>query len=244
MRLFLFDVDGTLAESGQQVSEKMREMLNRFQNERDIHLGIVGGGTFLKIQEQTRGIVFHHIFSECGTVYHKKTIKIYEKNLRHHHLFPTIQRLVRKAMRFISQTDYPISGHFIDLRVGIVYISLVGMQASPEERHSFLIYDKQLHLREQLIQILRSECNQEINILEGGSVGISVFPSEYDKVQVMSVLLPLGYDQIHYFGDKFSNDGNDYKLLNHPNVIGHPVRSPEDTYKQLSDLLSDDKRIN
>lgn len=61
-------------------------------------------------------------------------------------------------------------------------------------------------------------------------VGIGLYPREYDKVQVVECIRG-DYDEIHYFGDKYETDGNDYHLLHHELVIGHKVDSVEDTYK-------------
>ena len=41
------------------------------------------------------------------------------------------------------------------------------------------------------------------------------------------------YTEIHYFGDKYTNDGNDYLLLNHEFVIGHRTDNPTQTYDFL-----------
>jgi phosphomannomutase len=234
MKLLLFDVDGTLTESGHTLSEEMKKVLVHIQTQQDVHLGIVGGGVFSKIYEQTKDVYFHHIFSECGTVYHRDGQKIYEKNIRHHKTFRKIQELIKCALAFLSTVDYPISGHFIDMRHGFVYISLVGMQATQQERQDFIVHDTRHHIRHTLLQKLRHEIPDEsIQVLEGGSVGLSLFPSEWDKVQVMDVLMFMNYDEIHYFGDKHSPDGNDFLLLHHPHVIGHPVTSVQDTKHQL-----------
>ena len=70
-QLLLFDVDGTLCESGKIISSKMVNILNNFKKY-GIKIGIVGGGTFEKILFQLNNLVFpDFIFSECGSVYHK-----------------------------------------------------------------------------------------------------------------------------------------------------------------------------
>ena len=44
------------------------------------------------------------------------------------------------------------------------------------------------------------------------------------------------YDTIHYFGDKYLDNGNDRLLLNHDDVIGHPINSPEETLSVLQSI--------
>lgn len=71
--------------------------------------------------------------------------------------------------------------------------------------------------------------------MEGGSVGIAILPSEWDKVQVLNLFHD--YETIIYFGDKYLENGNDYKLLNHKNVIGYAVDSPKDTLACLRSII-------
>ena len=45
------------------------------------------------------------------------------------------------------------------------------------------------------------------------------------------------FDEVHFFGDKTFEGGNDHEIFVHPRVIGHTVTSPEDTVKQLEELF-------
>ena len=241
--LLLFDVDGTIAESGQKVSSDLLKILEKLTKYYD--LGIVGGGKYDKITEQiSNSTLFTHIFAECGCVYYQlddNTYKLnYEKNLRLHPLYDKINKLVKVSLNFLSQVDYTITGHFIDLRNGIIYISLIGMTATQEERKRFMELDKEQGIRQQLIKLLNYKSIElniygEVQILEGGSVGIGIYPLEYGKAQVLESLID--YDDISYFGDKYTEDGNDYELIVHKDIKGYPVDSVEDTIEILNALL-------
>ena len=54
-------------------------------------------------------------------------------------------------------------------------------------------------------------------------------------------LMKLKLDQLKlirkYFGDKYLEDGNDYGIINHKNVIGYKIDKVEDTFKILKYLL-------
>ena len=253
-KLLLFDVDGTLAESSQMINEKMREMLI-LKKEQGYHIGIVGGGKIDKVLTQLNGVAMNYYFTECGCVHHvlkdgntmsncislvnQLSLK-YTKNLRDHNLYPHINKLVKQCLHFLSKVDYTISGHFVDLREGIIYISLIGMTATLEEREMFKKIDLEHKYREKLINILKQDLMEmdikdKISVYEGGQVGIAIFPREYDKVQVLSEITEK-YEQIHYFGDKYEENGNDSIIINDPSVIGHPVSSPEYTIDILSDM--------
>jgi hypothetical protein len=81
----------------------------------------------------------------------------------------------------LSQVDYTLTGNFVDLRSGIIYISLIGMTATHEERAVFIELDRQHNYRKELIATLKATA-QEIGILddvvisEGGMVGIGLYP--------------------------------------------------------------------
>ena len=249
--LLLFDVDGTIAESGQEINPTIKKLFNNLI-QKDFTLGIVGGGKLDKVLLQLGNTYIHHYFTECGCVYHKnqstnldelKLDQIYVKNIREHELYPEINKLIKKTLSFLSSVDYTLTGHFIDLRNGIIYISLIGLTANNQEREYFLKLDKINNYRKQLLDILHNYAKElnifdKISIFEGGTVGIAIFPIEYDKSQVLSILDKSNIKEIHYFGDKYLENGNDRNLLNNPQVIGHSIDNITDTIKILEQILS------
>ena len=50
--LFLFDVDGTIVNSGQAITTEMSTALTNLQQKQNVEIGIVGGGKLDKILEQ------------------------------------------------------------------------------------------------------------------------------------------------------------------------------------------------
>ena len=94
MDLLLFDVDGTIAESGKQIDTDMQNIIQKLQSKYD--LGIVGGGKHDKIMFQLGNTYssFKHIFSENGCVYNKENTLIYSKNIREHELYNSINILM------------------------------------------------------------------------------------------------------------------------------------------------------
>lgn len=253
--LLLFDVDGTLVESGNKVDSEMSRILNKMvQN--NFEIGIVGGGKLEKILEQFEyNVFFTHYFSECGCVYYKNRIdnssgvnpslslkEIYTKNIREHKQYNNINILIKTALKYLSNVDYLLTGHFVDLRNGIIYISLIGLTATQEERKYYMDKEKIFNYRKELIELLKTkakelECNDDISIVLGGNVGIAIYPNDFDKEQIMEHINIHDYGKIYYFGDKYLEDGNDYKLLNHKNIIGNNIDSVEQTKKILLNLL-------
>lgn len=247
MKLLLFDVDGTICESGKKLSLEMASKLNLLVNN-GIEIGIVGGGTYEKILFQLDNLICPmYIFSECGSVYHlydinTKSYKLINKNdIRHESEYKKINQLIKISLDFISKVEYTISGHFIDLRNGLIYVSLVGMVGTDEEREEFIKLDK-IHLyRERLIHLLKIKANEleldeYLDICLGGSVGIAIYPKKWNKTQVLNWIATKN-TEIHFFGDKYLPNGNDYELLTHKLVTGHKVDTPLDTLLELDKIF-------
>ncbi len=239
-RLFLFDVDDTITKSGQNLLPHHINTLNKINIQNDI--GIVGGGKFEKILEQTTGVKFNYYFSECGSVYHDYNLNlIYKKNIRNHSLYQIINILIKKTLNYLSQVDYELTGNFIDLRNGLIYISLIGLSANHSEREHFINIDKINNYRIKLLDILHQlaielKVSDKLSIVLGGSVGIAIYPTENDKLQVLSHINSYKYSEIHYFGDKYLPDGNDYHLLNADIIIGHNIDNVQQTFDILNSI--------
>jgi phosphomannomutase len=75
-----------------------------------------------------------------------------------------------------------------------------------------------------------------LDICLGGSVGVAIYPKKWNKTQVLN-WLNMDSSEIHYFGDKYLPNGNDYELLSHKLVTPHPVDSPEQTFIELEKFI-------
>lgn len=243
-KILLFDVDGTLCESGKKISQKMKTILQKL-SDKNFLIGIIGGGRYEKIIEQLDNFQPTYIFSECGSVYHKynnTTLNyelIFSNDIRSHPYYKKMNELIKHCLRFISHRDYIVSGNFIDIRKGLIYVSLVGMQATDKEREDYINADKMSNYRQRLMKelgykLVELKMEQHVSVVTGGEVGIAIYPKIWNKTQVLNYFTK--DDNISYFGDKFEEDGNDYLLINHPDVIGHPILNPDHTYTILDDI--------
>lgn len=248
--LFLFDVDGTITESGQKIEDNIVKILNKIKDNSNNELGIVGGGKLDKILYQLDNkIIFDHYFTECGCCYYKNFTKndislnnIYTKNLRDHALFYQFNKLIKICLNYLSNVEYNLSGTFIDLRSGLIYVSLIGMQANNNERNHFINIDNKHKIREKLLIILNNylidnNLHDKIFTCEGGTVGIALYPYEWDKIQVLDKIDMNNYQNIYYFGDKYLENGNDYKIINSKLVNGYKIDNINDTINYLNELI-------
>ena len=250
--IIVFDVDGTLCESSKELLLHHAVILNKLKEKYDI--SVCGGGTLNKILKQMNNkILFDHYFSECGCVYDKncgcvydkntnmedklELSNIYKKNIREHKLYNKINLLVKESLKFFSNVEYTLTGQFVDLRCGIIYISCIGIQANDEEREYFKLLNKNEIIRKSLLESLLKKASElditnDVTISYGGTVGIAIYPNEYDKIQVLSIL-ENKYDNIFYFGDKYEQYGNDHKIVNSNNVKGFKIDNVLETYNIL-----------
>jgi phosphomannomutase len=236
--LVLFDVDGTLVESGQSLKPQMVEALIRLSQICDI--GIVGGGTYQKIKSQLGDTLslFKYIFAESGSCYYKHGDLIHQNEMRNHPTYASINKLKKVALRYLSNVDYDLTGTLLDQRSGLLYISLIGMQANMMERENFIKLDLLNNYRLNLLSELReANDNPSIQISLGGAVGISIHPKEWDKTQVLDHVQN-DYQTIYYFGDKYLPNGNDYCLLSNSRIKGRPVDNVDMTLEGIDYIIS------
>lgn len=78
----------------------------------------------------------------------------------------------------------------------------------------------------------------------GGQISFDVFPNGWDKTYCLKHIeseakKPNGvkFTTIHFFGDKTSEGGNDYEIFLDSRTVGHTVKNPEDTIRQLKELF-------
>jgi len=69
----------------------------------------------------------------------------------------------------------------------------------------------------------------------GGQISIDAFPTGWDKTYALNYLGHI--PKIHFFGDKTKPGENDYEIFSDARIIGHTVLSPEDTEKQVREVL-------
>lgn len=74
----------------------------------------------------------------------------------------------------------------------------------------------------------------------GGQISFDVFPTGWDKTYCLQHVENEDFKEIHFFGDKAFEGGNDWEIYNDPRTIGHAVTSPDDTMKLCRELFLKD----
>lgn len=236
--IFLFDIDGTLTVPRGKITTEMLTFLCELRKNHTICT--VGGSDFEKAKEQIGEDMlerFDYIFPENGLVFYKHGELVHKKSLTDYVSQEELDQFISFCLDYIDKLDIPVkTSNFVEVRTGIINVSPIGRSCSREQRDAYEIYDKENHIRENLINTLKERfSNIGFQYSVGGQISFDVFPNGLNKTFCLEYL-PKD-TTIHFFGDKTHLGGNDYEIFNDSRVIGHTVTSPEDTYCQIKKIL-------
>lgn len=239
--LVLFDVDGTLTPARLEISDEMRETLKALRKK--VVIGFVGGSDLSKQVEQLGESVlqdFDYCFSENGLTAYKLGKELASQSFINWIGNDKYNKLVKFILRHLADIDIPVRrGTFIEFRNGMINVSPVGRNASTEERNEFEKYDKEHKVRESLVNALKENfADYGLTYSIGGQISFDVFPTGWDKTYALQHVENEGFKEIHFFGDKAYEGGNDWEIYTDPRTIGHAVKSPDDTIRILKELFN------
>mmetsp|Transcript_17489 Transcript_17489/g.36695 ORF Transcript_17489/g.36695 Transcript_17489/m.36695 type:complete len:251 (-) Transcript_17489:218-970(-) len=236
----LFDVDGTLTIPRGEVTPDMMAFMKELSKK--ITVGIVGGSDLPKQEEQLgEGIakVFPYNFSQNGLVAYKdgelQEVQTISKFLGE----DNIKRIVNWTLKYLADIDIPVKrGTFIEFRSGMMNISPIGRNCSREERNDYEKIDLERNIRKNMVEAMKKEfADLNLTFSIGGQISFDVFPTGWDKTYCLKFLKEEDFDEIHFFGDKTFEGGNDYEIFTSERTIGHTVTSPDDTREQCTKLF-------
>jgi len=236
----LFDMDGTLTLPRQQASKETLAYLAHLRER--VSIGIVSGSDLVKITEQlgcNPHECFDYVFSENGVVAHDSTGLIGTNSISAFLGEDRLKELINFVLRHFSEVDIPVKrGTFIEYRTGMMNFSPVGRACNQQERIQFFEYDKEHKIRETFVAALKQRFPAETYGLQfsiGGQISVDCFPLGWDKTYCLRYFSES--DEVHFFGDMTHPGGNDHEIFAHEATIGHTVKDPEDTLKQLASIF-------
>lgn len=238
--LVLFDVDGTLTPARLVISDEMRDTLKALRKK--VVIGFVGGSDLSKQVEQLGDTVlqdFDYCFSENGLTAYKLGKELASQSFINWIGNDKYNKLVKFILRHLANIDIPVRrGTFIEFRNGMINVSPVGRNASTEERNEFEKFDAQHKVRETLVNALKENFSDYgLTYSIGGQISFDVFPTGWDKTYALQHVESEGFKEIHFFGDKAYEGGNDWEIYSDPRTIGHAVKAPSDTIRILKETF-------
>jgi len=246
---YLFDVDGTLTPPKKKIDAQFAKDFYKWQKGKDVY--IVSGGSFTRILDQLgREIVDATVgvFGCMGNTFYKKIVvhsdgysewaKIYESSfdVEKPALFYSMLEQVVMASSYPTKT-----GNHYEKRPGMVNFSIVGANASPQQRNNYTQYDREHGERKEIISKLASKY-PALDFVIGGAVSIDIFNKGNDKSQIikkyLNSTLKFVNNKVVFVGDRITSPGNDHALANllenHPSGYVLEVESWKDTAALLS----------
>ena len=233
MKKFIFDVDGTLTDSRQQIDLSFEVYMIKFCCKYDVYL--VTGSDRAKTIEQ----VGLDIYNRSQRVYNCSGSDVYEKN---HNVYKSDWKPSRKLINFLSdELDYSMfphkTGNHIEHRPGGINFSILGRgQDSMKYRKEYVKWDINTTERILMSDRIKSEF-PDLNIQIGGQTGLDI--SDSDKSQILRDFN--SEDELVFFGDMMKEGQNDYPLAVAVDKVGgtnYTVGSWQETYEKLKDLTT------
>ena len=232
MKKFIFDVDGTLTESRQQIDLSFEVYMIKFCCKYDVYL--VTGSDRAKTVEQ----VGLDIYNRSKRVYNCSGSDVYEKD---HNVYKSDWKPSRKLINFLSdELDYSTfphkTGNHIEHRPGGINFSVLGRgEDSMKYRKEYVKWDINTTERILMSDRIKSEF-PDLNIQIGGQTGLDI--SDSDKSQILRDFI--AEDELIFFGDMMKEGQNDYPLAQAVDKLGgtnYSVNGWQDTYKKLKMLI-------
>ena len=249
MTNYVFDIDGTLTPSRQKMTNNMKKLLLELMKDNTVYL--VTGSNIEKTMEQ----VPMDILTRCREIFCESGSDVYfsdgnyegligrESNYEKHWDCPV--ELRNMLMNLLNDSKFPTTmrtGNHIEIRKSMVNFSIIGRNATPDERYVYTLWDKDKNERVEFAKIIE-EYMPELTANVAGEIGIDIHPKGKDKSQVLPQIKQWvdGNEPIIFFGDKTEEGGNDYPLANvldPENDTVYQVDSWKDTYEILKKLLT------
>tara|TARA_R110000772_G_scaffold99174_3_gene198901 strand:- start:21473 stop:22201 length:729 start_codon:yes stop_codon:yes gene_type:complete len=234
---YVFDVDGTLTPSRSPMDPEFQEFFLDFVKNHEVYL--VTGSDYPKTIEQ----IGEEICMNVNGVFSCAGNQMFIRGEEHYRQFnfellPSEKILLEDML--VKSPFMPKTGKHIERRVGLINFSIVGRNATRDQRNAYVKYDTEHKEREYIrLQILS---NTRLDCSIAGETGIDIYPPGRDKGQITE---QIGTD-IVFFGDRCDAKGNDYPLAKLAEMV-YNVKSWKDTFSILQSYAtgsSDPNSIN
>lgn len=205
---YLFDVDGTLTPSRQLIDPEFKTFMLEFVKTHDVFL--VTGSDKPKTVEQ----IGEDLYNSVVRVYNCGGNDVWSGD---NNVYTDPWTLPEEPWKFLETRLIhspwgPKTGHHFDVRPGMVNFSILGRNATLDQRHAYVEYDTSALERRRIADEFNQYFGAKYGIAGtlGGETGIDISARGKDKGQILKDFDD--YDDIVFFGDRTEPGGNDYAL--------------------------------
>ena len=204
---FIFDVDGTLTPSRQEIDPDFEKYMIEFSNENDVYL--VTGSNREKTIEQIGDTLFH----AAKRVYNCSGSDVYEGDLNvYRDEWDVPEDVEEFLMDELHHSKFPIrTGTHIEKRPGGINFSLLGRGQGVvlEERDEYVKWDRTHHERKNMAIKIKNRF-PDLEVQVGGQTGLDISPLGRNKGQILRDFSK--EDFIYFYGDMMDEGQNDFPL--------------------------------
>lgn len=232
--MLIFDVDGTLTPSRQEIDKNFKEW---FLNNITQYCLVTGSD-----KEKTIEQVGQDIWENAEYSFNCNGNDVYKKGK---HVYSNDWHLPEDAHTWLSQklTESKFvlrTGLHFEHRPGMCNYSIVGRNATLGERKLYVKFDQKTYERDNIANMFNLQF-LDLNATVGGETGIDIAPIGCDKSQVINFILDTDIDELYFFGDRMDEAGNDYPLAKViiDKAIGqcYNVKDYKDTWDKLKNYV-------
>ena len=222
---YIFDVDGTLTPSRSKMDPAFKSWFIDWQKKHDTYF--VTGSDYPKTLEQVGQEIVDNckiLFNCCGN-----EVRV-GKLITHASTWKPPHDLIDALDNELTTSEFPLrTGNHIEIRTGLLNFSVLGRNATKDQRKEYVAWDDETNERINIALRLERQF-EDIDFMLGGETGIDIYPTGKDKRQVLSFI---NNDwPCVFFGDKTLPGGNDYPLAISVDVA-HRVENWEHTWEIL-----------
>jgi len=221
-KLIIFDLDGTLAESKQKVSEEM--LINIIYLLEKYQVAVISGAKMQQFNEQFLNnlikltVNLHiiknlHILPICGAEYFRFDGENWQNIYKEHFSNEEKDKIIYILNRHTKKYQFCGIDNQIEDRGGQITWSALGQRAHPSVKK---LWDPKMEKR----IILKNDISKDLPDFEvriGGSTSIDITKKGIDKsfglIKLMDIL-KFNKSDCLFFGDALCDGGNDYPVKN------------------------------
>ena len=204
---FIFDVDGTLTPSRQEIDPDFEKYMIEFSNENNVYL--VTGSNREKTIEQIGDTLFH----AAKRVYNCSGSDVYEGDLNvYRDEWDVPEDVEEFLMDELHHSKFPIrTGTHVEKRPGGINFSILGRGQGVvlEERDEYVKWDRTHHERKNMAIKIKNRF-PDLEVQVGGQTGLDISPLGRNKSQILRDFSK--NDFIYFYGDMMNEGQNDFPL--------------------------------
>jgi phosphomannomutase len=218
MTFYLFDVDGVLCDTGCKIDPEFQSWFIEWGKDKEYYL-ITGGERHSTIEQVGLDIV-QNSKMQCHCMGNHIFIEDREYKLNQFTLRPEESYWLES---YIQESPYHTkTGNHIEQRNGSLNVSIVGRNATIEERQQYIEWDRKYQERKILIEEF-TKTFKRFEAYLGGNTSIDICLRGANKANCLD-LLQIDFNDAYFFGDRCFRGGIDfpitryirrYKQINH-----------------------------